>query len=285
MSQDTRAEQAFGNEADIFLHNIIHDEVYAQKALSILKPEYFRDRPARAIFEVMKWFNGKYDGFPSAEAIAVDLAKKRPHTSVGLNDDEFEQANQSLLLMQKADPVEHDPRWLLDETEKFCRFEATHNAIFQAADMMEAKKDLDPASIVRLFDQVAAVGFNDEKNKYIVNGGEFDYTAPDYLLYGIVQRGFIYSITAHPGRGKTAVCMRIAAHVGAGINIGSVEVAKGRVLYLAGENPTDVQMRWLALTHEMGVDPGCVEFVFGTPKLSEVAPVIAREAASVSSPW
>jgi hypothetical protein len=230
MSQDARAGQAFGDEATIFLHNILRDEVYTPKALSLLKSEYLRDRLARAVFEVVAWHTEKYGVAPNAEAIALDLANKKPHTSVRLTDEEFEQVKQSLLLMQSTEPVTHDPQWLLDETEKFCRFEAMNNAIFKAVDMMEAKKDL--SSIPGMLEDALAVGFNDEKNKYIVNGGEFDFTPPDYLLYGILQRKFIYSITAHPGRGKTAVCMRIAAHIGAGVDLGSVEVAKGKVLYL-----------------------------------------------------
>jgi hypothetical protein len=142
MSQDARAGQAFGDEATIFLHNILRDEVYTPKALSLLKSEYLRDRLARAVFEVVAWHTEKYGVAPNAEAIALDLANKKPHTSVRLTDEEFEQVKQSLLLMQSTEPVTHDPQWLLDETEKFCRFEAMNNAIFKAVDMMEAKKDL-----------------------------------------------------------------------------------------------------------------------------------------------
>jgi RecA-family ATPase len=75
---------------------------------------------------------------------------------------------------------------------------------------------------------------------------------PDYLVDGILQRRFCYSMTAQTGVGKTTVAMRLAAHVAIGKSLGEIGVERGSVLYFAGENPTDVQMRWLGLCKEMG---------------------------------
>jgi hypothetical protein len=43
-----------------------------------------------------------------------------------------------------------------------------------------------------------------------------DFVAPDYLLDGILQRGFIYSLTAQTGHGKTAFAVLVAGMVGGG---------------------------------------------------------------------
>jgi len=72
------------------------------------------------------------------------------------------------------------------------------------------------------------------------------FVPPDYLIEGLLQRRFIYSLTAATGTGKTAIALLLAALVSRGANLGKLEVAKGRVLYFAGENPDDVRMRWLA---------------------------------------
>ena len=78
--------------------------------------------------------------------------------------------------------------------------------------------------------------------------------APDYLIKGVLQRRFIYSMTAPTGAGKTCIAMRIAAHVAFGVPLLGRPVKQGGVLFLAGENPDDVKMRWIKLAEEMAVD-------------------------------
>lgn len=116
---------------------------------------------------------------------------------------------------------------------------------------------------------------------FIKSSAEFlqGFQPPDYLLDGVLQRRFCYSLTARTGVGKTAVAMLLAAHVATGRPLGGLHVAKGSVLYLAGENPTDVQMRWLGLAQEMNIDPSTmdVHFIPGVVRLSETAEAISRE--------
>ena len=98
------------------------------------------------------------------------------------------------------------------------------------------------------------------------------FIPPDYLIYGILQRRFIYSITGRTGEGKTTVCLRLAAHVARGLQFGKAAVTQGRVLYLAGENPDDIRMRWIALMEQMDLDPNEteVDFVDGRFKIAEI---------------
>jgi hypothetical protein len=80
------------------------------------------------------------------------------------------------------------------------------------------------------------------------------FTPPDFLIEGILCRRYIYALTGHPGRGKTAVALLLAGLVNGGRRLGNLEVDKGRVLILAGENPTDSKMRWIALAQQMDFD-------------------------------
>jgi len=63
------------------------------------------------------------------------------------------------------------------------------------------------------------------------------FVPPDYLVDGVLQRRFCYSLTAQTGVGKTTVAMMLAAHVATGRSLHGLDVAKGTVLYFAGENP------------------------------------------------
>ena len=117
----------------------------------------------------------------------------------------------------------------------------------------------------------------------LVSSADFvaGFVPPDYLIIGILQRRFLYAITGRTGEGKTTVCLRIAAHVAEGIELNGAAVARGRVLYLAGENPDDIRMRWIVLMEQMGLDENeiAVDFVDGRFKISEIPDHILAAAS------
>ncbi|MGB3490754.1 MAG: bifunctional DNA primase/polymerase [Xanthobacteraceae bacterium] len=117
--------------------------------------------------------------------------------------------------------------------------------------------------------------------EFIKSSAEFlrGFVAPDYILDGVLQRGFCYSMTAKTGTGKTAVAMCFSAHVATGRALNGLYVAQGDVIYLAGENPTDIQMRWLGLTQEMRIDPETVPVYFlpGVISISQNVAAITQE--------
>jgi DNA-binding MarR family transcriptional regulator len=99
-----------------------------------------------------------------------------------------------------------------------------------------------------------------------------DFFPPDYLVDGLLQRRFIYSFTGQTGSGKTAVALLLAVSIARGVPIGGREVERGRVLYIAGENPDDVRQRWIAMAEKMGFDLDSIDvhFIDDTRDLDEV---------------
>lgn len=97
---------------------------------------------------------------------------------------------------------------------------------------------------------------NDNRPIKILSSGELvrGFVPPDYFLDGVAQKGFIYSMTAATGTGKTAVLLLIAALAAQGGEFSGRKIEKGRVVYFAGENPDDVTMRWIGMAHETGFD-------------------------------
>jgi hypothetical protein len=122
---------------------------------------------------------------------------------------------------------------------------------------------------------------NEAAPRLIVSSSEFiaGFVPPDYLIDGLVQRRFCYSMTAPTGSGKTAVALLLSAHVALGRPIGEYQLEQGRVLYLAGENPDDIRMRWLVMADRMefDIDQVPVHFLPGVFKLSEIAGRIRDE--------
>lgn len=114
-----------------------------------------------------------------------------------------------------------------------------------------------------------------DNNPYpgIISSADFvrGFTPPDYHIDGIIQSRFFYSLTGMTGTGKTAVMLLIAAATAMGGEIAGRYVKPGRVVYLAGENPDDVAMRWIAAAHHIGFDPESVDvhFMKGTTDVAE----------------
>ncbi len=105
------------------------------------------------------------------------------------------------------------------------------------------------------------------------------FVPQEYVFDGILQRRFVYSFTGRTSAGKTAVLLLIAAHVALGRPVGDRSVEKGRVLYFAGENDVDVQMRWIAMSRQTDFDVEDIDvrFIPGRLKISEMMEHISTE--------
>ena len=114
-----------------------------------------------------------------------------------------------------------------------------------------------------------------------------DFTAgfvpTDYLIDGMVQLRFLYSLTGPTGHGKTGVLLLIAAHVALERPLGGRTVAGGHVIILVGENPDDVRMRWIAMAEHVGFDPATinVHFLPGVYPIREMQAEIEKRAREI----
>lgn len=110
-----------------------------------------------------------------------------------------------------------------------------------------------------------------------------DFEPVDFLVDGILIQSFFYAMTGQTGSGKTAIALQMAASIARGIPFAGRETCKRRVLYLAAENPLEVQMRCIAMAQQMDFDPTeinmfIIENVF---KISEMSDAITTEAIRV----
>ena len=129
-----------------------------------------------------------------------------------------------------------------------------------------------------------------ELKPLLLSSGAFvkSFVPPDYIILGILLRGYTYAFTAPMSDGKTAVALRLAFHVARGLPLHGREIDKGCVLYFAGENYVDVTMRWIKLCEEMDVNPDDVDvhFLRGAPDLSDdnIRQQIQNEVAQIGQP-
>ena len=109
------------------------------------------------------------------------------------------------------------------------------------------------------------------------------FTPPAYLVDGVLQRGYLYSLTARTGHGKTAVGMYVAQSIARGVPMHGREVKAGTVLLLAGENPDDIRARFLVLADAYGfkAEDLKMRFVAGVIDIAARMPEIRAEAEQI----
>ncbi len=116
----------------IILNKLFNDEDYTRKVIPFLKQEYFHDTSERKIFNYVQEFINKYNSLPSIEAIEISVQNDR-----NINENEFKNINEKLT--QLDDTVEVNQKWLLDNTEKFCKDKAVYNAIMQSIQIIDGE--------------------------------------------------------------------------------------------------------------------------------------------------
>jgi hypothetical protein len=79
------------------------------------------------------------------------------------------------------------------------------------------------------------------------------HVPPVWLIDGIVQRSRLYACTSITGHGKTAVWLYNACMINAGRLVGQLETFQGNVLYLAGENPADLEARMIGMARTYNI--------------------------------
>ena len=109
--------------------------------------------------------------------------------------------------------------------------------------------------------------------KLILTGAEFvaGFTPPDYLIHGILQRGYLYSMTARTGHGKTVVTLYLAQAIARGLPVHGRKVKQGPILYFAGENPDDIRAKYLILAdnQHFRIADTPVHFIAGTLDIAQ----------------
>lgn len=124
---------------------------------------------------------------------------------------------------------------------------------------------------------VRSVGFQLQRFGEWLQGG----TKPDYLVKGMLQRGYLYALTGQTGHGKTAVALRLSLAVAQGGRFGRHQCKPGRVVYLAGENPDDLRFRCQAVAAVEDLRADGLFIVEGTYSIVEVMPTASHAVEAI----
>lgn len=152
------------------LKNLVNNEPYMRKVLPFVKGEYFTENTDKAVFTLVQDFILKYNKIPTIEALEISLQNS------SVNEVQFKEASD--LIKQLSLKENSDEKWLLDETEKFCKDKAVYNAILQSIGILEGKdKQHSKDGIPSLLQEALGVCFDTSVgHDYIENSSDrFDF--------------------------------------------------------------------------------------------------------------
>ena len=234
------------------LSNLLHNEEFARKVIVFLKDEYFQDHTERVVFSEVQKFYAKYNDVPSREALQIAVDERED-----LSSSVYEEAE---ALIKSLEEIDNNEKWLLDETEKFCKDKAVYNAIMESIEIIDKKNPKKTeGAIPELLSDALAVTFNTHIGHDFLEDSEarydfyhskeeripFDIEYLNKITKGGVTRKSLNIIMAGTGVGKTiGMCHMAAANLSLGKNVLyiTMEMAEERIGERIDANLLDVKL-------------------------------------------
>ena len=103
------------------LSNLVHNEEYVRQSIAHLRASYFLDAEYREVFKCVRDYVTAYNSPPAISAIKIALQDNRKIT-----EDLYVKCEE---LINSLSQTDEDQRWLIDQTEKFCKDKAVYNCL------------------------------------------------------------------------------------------------------------------------------------------------------------
>lgn len=153
------------------LKNLVHNEPYMRKVVPFLKSDYFTDTTDKTAYDLISGFIVKYNKCPTVEALEISLQ------NTNTSESDFKEVH--LLLKSLCDYTPVEDKWLVDETEKFCKDKAIYNAILRSISVMDGRdKQVSKDGIPSLLQEALGVCFDNS-----VGHDYFDDSNERYEFY------------------------------------------------------------------------------------------------------
>ena len=136
----------------LILKKICNDEQFARKALPFIKPDYF-EGSERIAYDLVLDFITKFNSLPSKSSLQVEFVNSAKN--VAANQEVVSVIN-DIIVDEKV-----DDRWLLENTEKWCKDRAIFLGIMKSISVIDGKqKELDKGAIPDILTKALSVSFD-----------------------------------------------------------------------------------------------------------------------------
>ena len=209
------------------LAQLISNEDYTRKTIPFLKEEYFLEKSDKIVFQEIKKFLEKYNNLPTKESLLLELDSRRD-----ISEREHKYIIDSIESLEIKD---FNKKWLMDNTEKFCKDKAVYNAILKGINIIQGKdKKYTAEAIPDILTEALAVGFDSNVgHDYTVDGElrfdfyrkkeeriEFDLDFFNKITKGGLPQKTLNIVIAGTGVGKSLfMCHHAAACLMQGLSL------------------------------------------------------------------
>ena len=144
------------NVERLILSSLLSNDEYARKVVPFLSTDYFHNKSDQVIFKLIEEYVGKYNAFPSKEALLIDLSQKP------LKQELYDECAQVVTEITGPSTIDKSVDWLTDTTEKFCQDKAIYNAIMESIKILDDKseKKLTKGAIPKILQDALGVSFD-----------------------------------------------------------------------------------------------------------------------------
>jgi replicative DNA helicase len=240
------------------LKNLIYNDDYARKIIPFIKDEYFSDTTERRVFKEIETFINQYKNLPTYESLVINFTETKH-----LTEAEVQSAVELIREIHSDKDEPTDMKWLTDQTEKFCQDKAIYNAIMEAVQILDDKKDSKPkGAIPKLLSDALGVSFDSTVGHDYINDSDARYDfyhrhenrIPfDLDLFNKITKGGLPTKTlniclAGTGVGKSLfMCHAAAGCLSQGKNVLyiTLEMAEERIAERIDANLLNVDMNYL----------------------------------------
>ena len=234
------------------LRNLVHNEPYMRKVVPFLKGDYFTDTADRSTYELITGFISKYNKCPTVEALEIALQNSN------FGEGQFKETYELVKSLNQNQPSEE--KWLLDETEKFCKDKAVYNAILRSISVMDGRDaQLSKDGIPTLLQEALSVCFdNSVGHDYFDNSNEryefyhrlearipFDLDLFNKITQGGLPNKTLNIALAGTGVGKSLFMCHVAASTlaqGKNVLYITMEMAEERIAERIDSNLMNVEI-------------------------------------------
>lgn len=148
------------------INQLFHNERYGRAILPYLVSEYFVDTGNKIVFEHIQKFVSTYGNLPTPVAIGIELEQ------AGLPQQQYDAAKMSVDINTKSSPVDYD--WLVDQTEKYAKDRAIHNALRESITILDDEKK-ERGAIEELLRKALSVSFDGKLGLDVLEDAERQY--------------------------------------------------------------------------------------------------------------
>lgn len=154
----------------LILQNLILNESFTRQVLPYLKNEYYEDKVNAAIYNIIDGYFRKSNRLPDKNIVLIEMAEQS-----AINDTNISVARSIVDDMFNSRPTS-DEKWLLDQTEEWCKSKAMYISIVKAISIYDGTdKTLAPHSIPDMIKDALAISFKTRIGSDWIDDAEMRY--------------------------------------------------------------------------------------------------------------